>query len=658
MAITEYIDAFKKAQKVLRTCTARGEYPYLPALDELIAKEDQTNSISLGTVQVPMEFIVGTKTAARVQTFARNFMPLMDEETEFANKWKQLCQAHLEEGIRDPIKAYEYMNRFYVEEGHKRVSVLRYFDAQSVYAQVTRILPRRSDTPEVNLYYEFVDFYQYSRVNFVEFSKSGSYARLQALIGKQAGEAWSQDDRRHFANAYYYFRQAYEANGGQRLSSTVGDAMLAYMEIYGYPSLRGQSAAEIKKAVARAWEEISLQQEPVPIDVRLSPEEEKKSADLLARVLPRTAGKVMKVAFVHDKTPEVSGWTYGHELGRKHVEWSFEGQVQTTAYCNALEEEPLHVIEAAIADGNSVIFTTSPRLLPASLRAAVDHPQVTILNCSLGTSHRYIRTYYARMYEVKFICGAIAGALAGADGVGYVCDYPIYGQVAGINAFALGVQLTNPVARVYLEWSSVGGSERAMERLRACGIRLVSAQDLTRMGGWKDTDFGLCLLRGDGQVNLAMPVWQWGAYYEAILQRIRSKSFQSEYQESHKALNYYWGLSAGVVGLHCSNKLPQSAKKLAELLRDGICSGSCVPFRGPLYAQDGRQIIGEKETLPTEDIIAMDYLMDNVVGTIPVYDELSETGKATVGIVGVPATKACACPAPGQDEVRSGGDAT
>ena len=638
MPVQEYAEALKKAQKEFRVCTARGEYPYLPALDDFLPKEEQLNTANLGTVQVPMEFIAGSKSGGRTQAFARNFMPLMEPESEFAAKWKSLCRAHLEEGIRDPIKAYEYMNRYYVEEGNKRVSVLKFFGADNVSAQVTRILPRRNETPEVNLYYEFVDFYRYSRVNFVEFSKPGSYMRLQELVGKSAGEAWTQDDRSGLSTAYYYFRQAYEACGGNRLSSTVGDAMLAYMEIYGYQSLRGQGAAEIKKAVARAWEEIRLQQEAAPIDVKLDPEE-KKGGDLLSKVLPKAAPKPMKVAFVHDKTPELSGWTYGHELGRKHLELVYGGEIETAAYFHALKGDPLAVIERAIADGGSVIFTTSPRLLPASLRAAVDHPEITILNCSLGTSHRYIRTYYARMYEVKFISGAIAGAMAGGDDVGYVCDYPIYGQVAGVNAFALGVQLTNPVARVYLEWSAVGGADAAAKRLTGRGIRLISAQDLARMGGWRDSGFGLCLMTGDAQVNLATPVWQWGAYYEAILQRIRNKSFRSEYQESRKALNYYWGLSAGVVGLHCSNKLPQSAKKLASLLRDAICSGSCSPFRGPLYAQDGRQIIGEKETLSTEDIISMDYLVDTVVGTIPAYEELSDTGKATVGIVGVPATK-------------------
>ena len=39
--------------------------------------------------------------------------------------------------------------------------------------------------------------------------------------------------------------------------------------------------------------------------------------------------------------------------------------------------------------------------------------------------------------------------------------------------------------------------------------------------------------------------------------------------------------------------------------------------------------------LTPEQIIGMDWLAENIVGSIPEYDELSETGKATVDLVGV-----------------------
>lgn len=73
-------------------------------------------------------------------------------------------------------------------------------------------------------------------------------------------------------------------------------------------------------------------------------------------------------------------------------------------------------------------------MMKDSLKVAVDHPDVKILNCSLNTSHKYIRTYYARMYEAKFLSGMIAGALAENDRIAYIADYPIYGMIANINA--------------------------------------------------------------------------------------------------------------------------------------------------------------------------------------------------------------------------------
>ncbi len=632
-----YSDALKLAQKEFRRCTAAGQHPYPPVLDAFVPAERFAGGVDLGTASIPMEFVVGTRTAARTNAFARNFMPLLPAGTEFSDKWNNLCQAHLDEGIREPIKVYEYMNRYYVEEGNKRVSVLKFFGAEAVEARVTRIMPEARDDTETSLYFELIDFYRLSRTNFIEFTKPGSCARMQQLLGKSAGELWSDDDRAAFRAAYYYFRQAYEAQGGKRLASTVGDAMLAYMEVYGYQDLRRKTGAEIKKSVASVWEEITLQQETPSISVKLDPESEKPEG-LLAKVLPK-AEKPIKVAFIHDKAPDLSGWTFGHELGRQHVQQVFGDKIETAAYFNALDADPLDVIREAAQDGCSVIFTTSPRLLPASLRAAVDDPKLTILNCSLNMSHRYIRTYYARMYEAKFIAGVIAGSLAGSNDVGYICDYPIYGQVAGINAFALGVQSVDPCAKVRLEWSSVGGLDSAMDRLKARGVRLVSSQDLARLRDNGHTPFGLAIVTDSGSVNLARPVWQWGVYYETILRRIQDKSFQAEASSSAKALNYYWGMSAGVVEMRYSDKLPESTRKMAEFLDRSFRAGMCEPFRGPLYDQSGQAVAPKGQTLSPEQIIDMTWLNENVVGSIPAWGDLDETAKLTVGIAGIMTSK-------------------
>ena len=137
------------------------------------------------------------------------------------------------------------------------------------------------------------------------------------------------------------------------------------------------------------------------------------------------------------------------------MEQAFPDEITTFYYDNATQENIDDYIEAAINCGSNIIFTTSPSFAQASVKAAIENPEVRILNCSLNTSHRYIRTYYARMHEAKFLMGALAGALTTNDKLAYVGDYPIYGSIANINAFAIGAKMVNPRAKVYLEWSSM-----------------------------------------------------------------------------------------------------------------------------------------------------------------------------------------------------------
>ena len=627
-----YKEALKSGQKEKRRLVSQGNYPYLPVLEDMVSKERMNSGTRLGVMNVPTEFLVGTKTAGRTNSFAANFMPLLDETTEFANKWKSLCKAHLEEGIREPVKVYEYMNRYYVQEGNKRVSVLKFFGAVSIPAQVTRILPPKGEAKELKLYYEFLDFYNCTEINYIEFSKEGQYVKLQKLVGKEAGEKWSDEERSVFRANYYYFKQVYEAMGGQDIRCSVGDAFFVYLDIFGYKSFKVKSASEIKKELGKIWEELKLQQEERSIDLKLAPEENYKM-NFIEKMFSDEQ-RVVRVAFVHDKTPEESGWTYGHELGRMHVERTFENKIVTEAYYAAMDA-PEETIEQAIKEGNEIVFTTSPQLLKASLTVAVKYPDKMILNCSLNKSHRYISTYYARMYEAKFVIGAIAGILAENDKVGYLCDYPIFGQIAGINAFARGVQMVNPKAKVYLEWTCIDGIQSALSRLRDRGIHLISSQDLSRTSANDRTPYGLFFYDEEDQTNLAMPVWHWGAYYEKLIQNYFNKTLQWEYESSNKALNYYWGMSSGVVELICSKNIPEGVRKLVELLKETITTGLYNPFSGPIYTQQGTVIDKPGDGLCYEQIIEMDWLLNNVEGIIPQYDQLNEKGKATVDSAGV-----------------------
>lgn len=627
-----------------------------PAVLDTILEERHITApaeVSLGLVSIPVDRIVGTKSKGRSQSFSKSFYPVLKENTEFASKWISLCNAHLNEGIREPIKAYEFMNEFYVEEGNKRVSVLKYFGAVSIPANVIRIIPPQSDDKETRIYYEFMDFYSLSEINDIWFSRPGSFARLQRLVGKMPNEPWSNEDRKTFHSSYALFQEAFEAldekktslipgttvlnsleNSAEKKKSSVlpGDAFLYYIDLYGYDSLQTDSAAELKKKLKKTRDEFQLLQSDQSVALQMDPGESKKK-NLLLRLIP-AGTKKLRVCFIYARTVDTSSWSYAHDLGRAHLQQAFSDQVITSYYENGTLENISGLLQKAIDAGNDLIFTTSPIFLKESLKAAIDHPEVKILNCSLNTSHKHIRTYYARMHEAKFLMGAIAGAMAENDKIGYVADYPIYGNIASINAFALGAQMVNPRATVYLEWS------RRTHPVKKTffadhDISVISGKDSTAPGMY-DQQFGLYCPDGDSIWNMAMPVWNWGRFYEQMIRNVMNGSWKlDDEKDTTKGLNYWWGMSSGIVDVICSHRLPIGTSRLIALLKETICRGDFNPFSGIMYSQNGVVKGQSSDALTSEEIITMDWLAQNIVGSIPSKDDLDEPARDLAAVQGV-----------------------
>lgn len=629
MSMEDYNKAYKLGQKASLAAEKGSEY--LPVLEDIIDTEDILADVSLGLEMIPTNLIVGTFAKGRSQSFAPNFMPILEPNSEFALKWSRLCDSHLEEGIHDAIKCYEYMNRYYVIEGNKRVSVLKYFKSPEVAANVIRKLPKKNDTKENKIYYEYVDFHEKTGINYIYFSEEGGFEKLCTLTGKSDTDKWSDDDLMELRSAYQYFNMAFEAKGGLKLGITTGDALLVYLGIYGYDKLKEQSQQEIRECLTKIWEEIKLKTEQESVELVMQPVKKEKS--IIGKIFTPGPSK-LHIAFINEKNPKSSAWIYGHDLGRQHIEEVFKDDIFVDWYDDISPEKCQEVIELAINDGNEVIFTTSPNFIQESLKAAVDHTGVRILNCSLNLPHKYIRTYYCRMYEAKFIIGVIAGAMAGSDKIGYIADYPIYGMIANINAFALGAKMVNPRAKIYLEWSTVKDND-PVERLHENGVSYISNMDMITPEQHQ-RKFGLHEADNASQSVMAMPVWHWGKFYEKIIKSIMSGSFDEEDSgKNSKALNYWWGMSAGVIDVICSAKLPIGTKRLVNLLMETIKSDEFGPFEGVLYSQDGVVESENEGFLTPEEIIQMDWLAENVIGRIPELDELTEEAQKIVMLQGV-----------------------
>ena len=224
----EYLQALKNGQKEQKALIAAGKDPGPAVLDEILTDKAAT-AREIGTLEIPANRIVGTVSAGRTGAFTAGFQPLLSIDSEFAMKWVTLCEAHLDEGIRDPIQVYEYLGNFYVQEGNKRVSVLRHFGSPRILATVKRVMPPKSEEPRIRAYYEFLKFYEDTGLYQVQFRKPGEYARLLSYLGKQPGEKWDERERRTF-NAYFrYFQNALEAQEKEFAELSPEEALLQWL---------------------------------------------------------------------------------------------------------------------------------------------------------------------------------------------------------------------------------------------------------------------------------------------------------------------------------------------------------------------------------------------------------------------------------------------
>ncbi len=628
-AMAQYAYALKQGQKYYRDCVIHGKYPYQQSLTDVMNENLTTARVTIGLVDIPMEQIVGTSTSGRKSAFAGNFMPLLDATSEFAMKWTNLCEAHLSMGgVSDPIICYEYMGRFYVTEGNKRVSVLKSYDAPSIQGHVTRILPTPSEDVAVQVYYEFISFYELSGIYDVMFSTKGCYAKLQAHLGYTPDHVWTKDERSEFLYGFRRFKAAFDEMNTEKLNITAGDALMVWLEMNPLSDIQ---KGDLEKSLTLAWPDIRIFANGSAIALSTEPTTEEKAG--LTRFL--SFGKIthLNIAFIHAIDPAQSSWTAAHESGRKHLEDVMGDKVTVNSYLCG-DEDPAAVMERAVSEGAQVIFATTPPLIAACRQIAARYPQVKVLNCALSMPYSGVRTYYSRIYEAKFITGAIAGSMATDNRIGYVANYPIIGTAASINAFALGARLTNPDAKIQLRWSCL--PDNPVQSLAEDGVSVISNRDAATEDPFWAWEWGTYKVQSNGELlPLSSPVWNWGKFYEGIIQMIFEGGWISPNNKTPQAINYWWGMSSGAIDVTLNSDLSDGSKHLAQILRRGIIEGNIDPFFARMVDNEGNVRNAGDRTLTADEIMNMDWLLDNVEGSIPTFDELLPVSQQLVRVLGL-----------------------
>ena len=633
-AADAYTQALRMGQKERKELSASGQDPFPAVLDELLENVSDYTIRDLPVQEIPVERIVGTKSAGRISAFSAGFLPLLEPGSEFAAKWISLCSDHLSDvGIREPILCYEYLGDFYVQEGNKRVSVLKYFGAARIPGVIKRVMPHESNEPRIKAYYEFLEFYKVSKLYDIQFHRPGDYAKLLALLGKEPDEEWTEWERRSFRSRYHYFKEAFADLSGKQKGLRAEEALLLWLQVYSSSMLTDMSPKELKKSLAVLWEDVLAGAGQEPVKLHTVPAGESKG--IIEKIITPSPNH-LNIAMIYQRDTDASPWTRGHERGAQYLEDTLSDKVTVRRYFHADTQcQAEAALDQAVEEGAELVFTTTPHLLRSTLKAAVKYPKVRFLNCSADTPLSSVRSYYCRIYEGKFITGAIAGALAENDLIGYVGTYPILGVPAAINAFALGAQMTNPRAKILLDWSCLPGS--ATEALLARGAQVISNRDIPLQDPHylKQGEYGTFMAGKDGGlVPLASPCWLWGKLYENIVRSVLAGTYPQK-KTTPEAVNYWWGMDSGVIDVELSDRVPESLRAMARLLVRDLRDGRLDPFHRRILAQDGSEKNNGSVSFTPAEILHMDWLCENVEGHIPEFEEVLPGSQTLVRELGI-----------------------
>ena len=624
-----YSRARREGLRVYQAAIQANADPYLPVLEDKVPNLSQLSRLSLGVLTIPLNRVIGSVSQGRSYAFSEGFLPILEGGSEFASKWERLCESVELEGVNQPITALEYMGYYYVIEGNKRTSVMKFLNATDIEADVTRVYPPKSDDPAVVSYYEYCDFTKETGLYGILFSRPGSYQKLLSLPGVRAGKKWTDDEIASLRKLCHYFTEQYLTQMKDKQVLPCGDAFLTYLTAFGYNEVRDDDLEKTGERIRLMAREFELRDGRVNLVMDREPAKGAAPVPLISAFFRPSK---VKAAFLFNRSIEDSAWNYWHNLGRLEAEEKLGGKLETTARIVPSRSDFAEAISGLIADGYTAIFATSPVMLNSSIEPALSHPDVKFLCCSLLSNYTNIRTYYIRFYEAKFLLGLAAGILSGNGKIGYIADFPIYGAPAAANAFALGARMVNPQARIYLNWFSASWF-KADNPFEDPEIRVICNRDITAPNH-DARDYGLYLRDGDEIVNMATLIPRWGPFYRMMIERILNGTFnQSESKEN--VTNYWWGLGSHILDVAFSSRFDPYAARIINHFREELRAGTFSPFEGELRDQAGVLRCTADRRLTPAEILCMDYLADNIVGTLPKPEELIETAQPLVRLQGI-----------------------
>ena len=147
-------------------------------------------------------------------------------------------------------------------------------------------------------------------------------------------------------------------------------ALLIYLEVFGYEDSGRKRPPSSGRRSERIWSEFVVAAANKPAALLSQPT--KAAAGFLQSVWRISRRRRCAARSFYNRSPQDSGWSYWHELGRKALEDTLGSRGETVCRECVAQEDAQEVIERFIEDGYDVILPSPPFF--GRLHPSVCHP--------------------------------------------------------------------------------------------------------------------------------------------------------------------------------------------------------------------------------------------------------------------------------------------
>ena len=330
----------------------------------------------------------------------------------------------------------------------------------------------------------------------------------------------------------------------------------------------------------------------------------------------------LRVGAVYIGPARDGGWTQAHDDGIESLrDLPYVKNIMKKEEVPESSEATKAMTQMIKLGKCNLIFATSFGYMDQAMGVAEDNPNVVIMHCSGYKTAKNMGTYYGKIYQAKFLGGMVAGMMTKSNKIGYVAPIAIPEIYRLVDAFALGVKSVNKDAKVQVVW--VGSWFDPAKEMDAAKSMIEQGCDVITQGGDSPAPqqaaekAGVWAIGHDNDMSAYAPtksltsvVWHWGVIYKMVAEAVHKGTWKAQ------GPSEFWpDISTGVAGLTPFTKnVPKKVQKKVEAMKAKIISGEYKIFEGPIKDQDGKLRVKKGQTMKPQELLSMDWLVDNVVG--------------------------------------------